>query len=257
MKPFKSWNLQKARFIICKINHIACFGTSTQLLQHYQYLISRKIWEIGNFDNFHTVQVPLSKTTLKSSSSYTVLVASIFSKIKSGLAVLCKWFICLIAVSLKSGTKIPWNQLQENVCNFHTVKFLPMFFCFLNPKSYKSELIVLLPHPIVKIWSEFFKYLCKIPHNSLYSPYHSKALLPRFLKKLSQYSFWRNSWWFFGNKLIFLVKNSRTVLFSCVFILFLFSQRFQISFVKLIQLLAFSRNFWRFLQKCQNNAVIM
>ena len=36
-------------------------------------------------------------------------------------------------------------------------------------------------------------YLCSIPQSSLYSPYHSKAALPRFLKNESQYSFCRNS----------------------------------------------------------------
>lgn len=45
-------------------------------------------------------------------------------------------------------------------------------------------------------------YLCRMPQSSVYSPYHSNAFFPRFLKKESQYSFCRNSWWSFGNKFI-------------------------------------------------------
>ena len=77
-----------------------------------------------------------------------------------------------------------------------------VFIIYLYPTSYKSAARVEFPHPICSTESEVLMYLWRMPHSSWYSPYHSKDFLPRFLKNVSQYSFWRNSLWSRGSKFI-------------------------------------------------------
>lgn len=92
----------------------------------------------------------------------------------------------------------------------------------LKPMSYMSMLSLEFPQPTIKTLSFTFMYLCSWSHNSGYSPYlrttderfnrnnskfklshyHSNAFFPRFLKKVSQYSVWPNSWLVFGRRFI-------------------------------------------------------